>query len=138
MTLDNPGSALIPIGKLGHVALPIAEMGEPFGALRHCFPLRFGFEPRGLFFEDIVKKLLRRVWPVNFLDRFQQIERELMAIGLKKIMAAARKPVNHFRATHSLWPAPGIEVAIALKGEAMLLDATIAHAHFFHQPFTTR
>ena len=53
-----------------------------------------------------------------------------MAIGLKKIMAAACKPVNHFRATHSLWPAPGIQVAIALKGEAMLLDAHVAHAHF--------
>src|ERR671919_2965317 len=102
MTLYDPGSAFVSVGKLGHVALPITEMGEPFGAFRHCFPLGFGFECRSLFFEYVVKELLRRVGPVNFLDRFQQIERELMAIGLKKIMTAACKPVNHFRATHSL------------------------------------
>ena len=68
MTFDDPGSALFPVGKLGHVALAIADVGEPFGAFGHCLPLRPGFERRGLFFEDIVKKFLRRVWPVNVLD----------------------------------------------------------------------
>ncbi len=56
-----------------------------------------------------------------------------MAIGLKKIMAAACKPINHLRAAHLLWTAPRIEIAIALKSEAMLLDAHIAHLHFFHE-----
>ena len=56
-----------------------------------------------------------------------------MTISLKKIMAAACKPVNHFWAAHLLWTAPGIQIAIALKSETMLLDAHVAHPHFFHE-----
>jgi len=52
-----------------------------------------------------------------------------MAVGLEKIMAAAGKAVNHFRATHLLRAAPGIQITIALKSEAMLLDAHVAHLH---------
>ena len=48
-------------------------------------------------------------------------------------MATARKPVNHFRATHFLRSAPGIQVAIALKREAMLFDTHVAHLHSFNQ-----
>ena len=48
-------------------------------------------------------------------------------------MAAARKPVNHFRATHLLRSAPGIQITIALKSEAMLFDAHVAHLHSFNQ-----
>ncbi len=48
-------------------------------------------------------------------------------------MGAAREPVNHFWTTHLLRTAPGIQITIALKGEAVLLDAHIAHVHFFHE-----
>ena len=64
------------------------------------------------------------------MTRFQQLECELVAIGRKKIVGAAREPVNHFRPAHSLRPPPGIEITIALEGEAMLLDAHVAHLHF--------
>src|SRR6266508_962268 len=52
MTFDNTRSALVAVGKLGHVALTIADVGEPFGPFGQCLSLRSGFEPCGLFFKD--------------------------------------------------------------------------------------
>ena len=56
-----------------------------------------------------------------------------MTIGLKKIMAAPRQPIDHLRATHLLRATPRIQIAVALESETMLLDAHVAHLHFLHQ-----
>ena len=133
MTFDNLGPPVFAVDELGHVALPIADMCEPFGAFGQGVSLSPGFESRTLFFENIVKQLFRRVWSVDFLNRFQQVHRELVAVRLKKIMAPARKPVDHLWAAHLLRATPGIEITVALEGEAMLLDAHVAHLHFFHE-----
>src|SRR5205807_5555221 len=66
---------------------------------------------------------------VNFLDRLQQLEREIVTVARKKVVGPAGEPVNHFRATHFLRPPPGIEITVALESKAMLLDAHVTHLH---------
>jgi hypothetical protein len=56
-----------------------------------------------------------------------------MALSLKKVMASACQPIDHLGATHLLWPTPRIQVTVSLEREAMLLDAHVAHLHFFHE-----
>ena len=56
-----------------------------------------------------------------------------MAVGMKKIMRAARKTIDHLRSAHFLRAPPGIQIAVAMQRNAMLLDAHIAHAHSFHE-----
>src|SRR4029077_14841614 len=124
-------SAVLIIAELGHVAFAITEMREPPRAFRHRVSLCLSLERCGLLFEKIVKELLRRVWSVDFLGRFQHVESELITIGLKKIMAPARKTIDHFRPSHFLRATPGVQIAVAVKRDAMLLDAHVAHAHSF-------
>ncbi len=66
---------------------------------------------------------------MNFLDRFQQIESEGVAVCLEERVRAARQPVNHLGSSHLLRASPGIEVTVALKREAMLFDSHVAHLH---------
>src|SRR5215469_5073855 len=134
MTLKNAGSAaVLVVGELRHVAFPVTKMRKPLGAFRYRVPLCLGFERRSLLFENAVKKLLRRVWPVDFLGRFQEIQSKLMTVGLEKIVAPACKPVNHLRPPHFLRATPGVEVTVAVKGDAMLLNAHVAHVHPSHE-----
>src|SRR5437773_5006068 len=107
MTLENTGVAVFVVDELGHVTLPITNMREPLRAFRHRVSLRLGFERRGLLFENAVKKLLRRVWSVDFLGRFQQVQSELITVGLQTIVAAVPKPIDHLRPAHSLRATPG-------------------------------
>jgi hypothetical protein len=66
---------------------------------------------------------------MDFLHRLQHIESKRIAVGLEKRVGAARQPINHLRAPHLLRASPGIEVTVALKREAMLLDSHVAHLH---------
>ena len=52
---------------------------------------------------------------------------------MKKIVRAARKAIDHLRSAHFLWATPGIQVPVSVQRDAMLFDAHIAHAHFFHE-----
>src|SRR6058998_3719908 len=108
MTLKNAGAAIFVIAELGHVAFPITDMREPLRAFRYHVSLRLGFERRGLLFENAVKELLRRVWSVDFLGRFQQVQSQLMTVGLKEIVASARESIDHLRPAHSLGATPGV------------------------------
>ena len=56
-----------------------------------------------------------------------------MAFGMKKIMCATRKAIDHFRSAHFLGPSPGVQIPVAMQRNAMLFDAHIAHAHFFYE-----
>src|ERR1041385_5894692 len=134
MALNNARAAVVlVVDELGHVTFAVTNVREPLRALRYGVPLRLGFEPRSLLFENAVKKLLRRVWPVDFLGRFQQIQSELMTVGLEEIVASARKAIDHLRPAHFLRATPGVEVTVAVKGDAMLLNAHVAHVHSFHE-----
>src|SRR6267142_6800121 len=134
MALHNPGpTVLVIVNELGHITFSIAQIGQPLGTFSHCVSLHFRLERSCSYFKNIVEKLLRSIWPVNFLSRFQQIERQLMAVGLKKIMAAPGQSIDHLRATHLLRATPSIQITVPLKGETMLLDAHVAHLHFLHQ-----
>src|SRR5438445_9792970 len=97
MNLKNAGTAVFIVGELSHVAFPVTKMREPLRAFRHRVSLRLGFDRRGLLLENAVKKLLRRVWAVDFLGRFQEVQSELVTVGLKKIVAPACKPIDHLR-----------------------------------------
>src|SRR5204862_7756496 len=89
MTLETLGTVFV--GKdLAHVAFRVAGMREPFRAFRYRVPLCLRPERRGFLFENTVAKLLWRVWSVDFLGRFQNVQSELIAIALKKIVAPAR------------------------------------------------
>src|SRR6202040_1539892 len=46
---------------------------------------------------------------------------------------AAGQTINHLRASHFLRTAPGIEITVALQGEAMLFDAHVTHPHAIDQ-----
>ena len=133
MTLKDIGAAIFTVKELGHVALAVTNMREPLRAFCYRVSLCLAFERSGLLFEDAVKKLLRRVWSVDFLGGFQQIQSELMTVGLEKIVAPARKPIDHLRPTHFLRATPGVEVTVAVKGDAMLLNAHVTHVHSFHE-----
>src|ERR1051325_2922747 len=96
MALNNARAAIVlVVDELGHVTFAVTNVREPLRALCYGVPLRLGFEPRSLLFENAVKKLLRRA--------------------------------------HFLRATPGIEVAVAVKGDAMLLNAHVAHVHSFHE-----
>src|SRR5439155_695203 len=82
---------------------------------------------RGLLFENVVEELFRCVWSVDFLGRFQHVQSELVTIGLKQIVAPTRQPIDHLRPAHSLWATPCVEITVAVKSDAMLLDAHVAH-----------
>ena len=101
-----------------------------FGPLSDSFALHLGFKGDGFAFENVEKKFLGTIRSVNLLDRLQQFESELITFLGKKIVSAARQPINHFGPSHFLWAAPGVEIPIALEGEAMLFDAHVAHLHF--------
>src|SRR5437867_13434127 len=133
MTFENSWPALVVVDELGHVAFAITEMSEPLRAFGHRISLCFGLERRGLLFEDVVEELFRCVWSVDFLGRFQQIQSELVTIGLKQIVAPTRQPIDHLRPAHSLRPTPCVEITVAVKSDAMLLDAHVAHAHSVHE-----
>ncbi len=66
---------------------------------------------------------------MDFFDRFQQLEGEIVAVAGKQIVGPARQAIDHFRPAHFLRASPGIEVAVALQGETMLLDTHVAHLH---------
>src|SRR5205809_6786801 len=70
VTFENLGVAPFAGSELGHVALSLAQPGKPFGAFGDCFSFYLGLERGSLFFEYVVKELLRHVWPINFLSRF--------------------------------------------------------------------
>ena len=81
-------------------------------------------------FEKVVKQLFGSVASVNFLDRLQEIEREGVAVRLEEPMTATGQPIDHLGPAHLLRASPGIEITVALEGEAMLLDPHVAHLHF--------
>src|SRR6516165_4363097 len=120
MTFQNSWPALLAVDELGHVAFAITEMSEPFRAFRHRVSLRLGLERRGLLFKNIVEELFRCVWSVDFLGRFQQVQSELVTVGLKQIVAPTRQPIDHLRPAHSLRPAPCVEITVAVKSDTML------------------
>src|SRR5437762_14374965 len=126
MALENPRTAiLVIVNKLGHIALSIADVGQPLGTVSDCVSFRPGLQRSCFLFKNIVEKLLRSVRPVNFLRRFQQVESKLMAVGVKKIMAASGQAIDHLRATHLLRPTLRIEVPVAWERETLLLDAHV-------------
>src|SRR5437016_1010037 len=133
MTFENSWSAVFVVDELRHVAFAITEMSEPLRAFGQRISLRFALERHGLLFENVVKELLWRVWSVNFLGRFQEIQSELVTIGLKQVVAPTRQPIDHLRPAHSLWATPDVQITIAVKSDAMLLDAHVAHVHSFHE-----
>src|SRR5215813_2710002 len=121
------------VDELGHMTLAITRISKPSSAFGDGIPSHFTLQRGGFLFKDIVKKFFRGVWSVDFLGCFQQVERELMAVGLKKIVAPARQSIDHLGTTHFLRTTPGIEIAITLESQTMLLDAHVAHLHFVHQ-----
>ena len=56
-----------------------------------------------------------------------------MAVGMKKIVCAARKAIDHLWPAHFLRTPPGIEIPVAMQGNAMLFDPHVAHPHFVHE-----
>ena len=56
-----------------------------------------------------------------------------MAVGMKKIVCAARKAIDHLRSAHFLWATPGIQIPVAMQRNAMLFDPHVAHADSFHE-----
>src|SRR6266481_3813749 len=133
MTFKNSWPTLLTVDELGHVAFAITEMSEPLRAFGDGVSLSLGVEGRGLLFKNAVEELFRSVWSVDFLGRFQEVKSELVTVGLKQIVASTRQPINHLRPPHSLRPTPGVQIAVAVKSDAMLLDAHVAHAHSFHE-----
>ena len=93
-------------------------------------PLTFAFQAGGLPLEDIEKHLLRAVRAIDFLDRLQQLEGEIVAVAGEQIVGPAGQAIDHFRPAHFLRASPGIEITVALERKAMLLDAHVAHLHF--------
>src|SRR5213593_1320358 len=133
MAFKNPWPAVFVVDELGHVAFAITEMSEPLRAFSHRISLCFGLERRGLLFKDVVEELFRRIWSVDFFGRFQEVQSELVTVGLKQIVAPTRQPIDHLWPTHSLRPTPGVQITVAVKSDAMLLDAHVAHAHSVHE-----
>src|SRR5437773_2678695 len=133
MTFENSWPAVLAVDELGHVAFAVTKMSEPLRTLGDGLSLGLGVERCGLLLENVVEELFRCVWSVDFLGRFQQIQSDLVTVGLKQIVAPARQPIDHLGPAHSLRPTPGVQITVAVKSDAMLLDAHVAHAHSFHE-----
>src|SRR5262245_44445980 len=115
MTLKNLGPAVfLIVEELSHVPFTIADMCKPFRAFGEDVSFSFGFQRRGFLFESAVKQLLRSVRSVNRLRCFQYVQRELVAIGLKKIIRKERETINHFWFVHFLRYATGYQISVAI------------------------
>src|SRR5205823_9760163 len=113
MALENSGTAiLVIVNELGHVALSIAHIGQPFGTLSDCVAFRPGLQRSRFLFKNIEEKFFWSIRSIDFLRRFQQVEGKLMAVGMKKIMAAPGQAIDHLRATHFLRSTPRIQVTV--------------------------
>ena len=108
-------------------------MRKPLRAVSDGLSLGLRFQSGGLLFENVVKQFLRPVRSVNVLGRFQQVQCELVAVGLKKIVGATSKAIDHLGSPHSLRAAPGVQISVAMQSDAMLLDPHVAHPHFFDE-----
>src|SRR6266404_8220475 len=133
MAFDDLRTALVLGGELRHVALAIANSHQRFGSFHDRRTFHLLFETGAFPLIQTVEQLLRRIRPMNFLNRLQKIDRKTVAIGLKKVMRPAGQTINHFRPSHLLRAPPGIEIAVSLESEAVLLDAHVAHLHFFDE-----
>ena len=134
MTLQNLRAAIFLIAEeLRHVAFAVADMCQPFRAFRYSVSFRFSLESRGFLFENAVKQLLRRRRSGDRLGCLSQVERELMALGVEKIMRPAGKAIDHLRSAHFLRSPPGIQIPVAMQRNAMLFNTHVAHAHSFHE-----
>src|SRR5215831_17615195 len=108
MILKNLAAAVfLVVEELSHVAFAVADVCKPFGAFRDGLSFRLGFQSGGLLFENAVKQLLWRVGSVDGLGCFQYIQRELVAVGMEKIMRAACKAIDHLGSAHFLRAPPG-------------------------------
>src|SRR5437764_6721194 len=124
MTLQNMWPAVFAVvDELRHIAFAIAEVREPFRALSDALSFSLRFQSAGLLFENVVKQFLRAVRSVNVLGCFQQLQGELIAVGLKKIVGATRKAIDHLGSPHFLRTSPGVQVPVAMQSDAMLLDS---------------
>src|SRR6266480_4520370 len=121
MTFQNvrTGATGFAVNELRHVSFAVADTSQPLRALDGRVAFRLALERLRFSLKHVVEQLLRAVRAVNLADRLQQIERELVALALKQIVAALRKPINHLRSAHFLRPPPGIEVTIARERDAM-------------------
>lgn len=130
MTFQNLRPALTRLlDVLRHKALGVAQAGQRLGAIFHRLTLKARLVCRTFPLENRVEQLFRGVWAINFLNRFEHIEGESVAIGFKQLMGPASQAVNHLGPSHFLWAAPGIEITVAFQRQAMLLDAHVAHLH---------
>src|SRR6266576_375695 len=133
MAFDDLRTALVLGGELRHVTLAIANSRRRFGAFRNSCTFHLVFETDAFPLVQTVEQLLRRIWAINFLNGLQKVDRKTVAIGLEKVMCPARQTINHFRPSHPLRSPPGVEITVSLESEAVLLDAHVAHLHFFDE-----
>ena len=131
MTLQNVRATVFAIvNELRHVPFAIAGVRKPLRAVSDSLSPSLRFQSGSLLFENVVKQFLRPVRAVNVLGCFQQVQCELVAVGLKKIVGATSKPIDHLGSSHSLWAAPSVQISIAMQSDAMLFNSHVAHPHF--------
>src|SRR5947199_9495238 len=100
MALENPGTAiLVIVNELGHVALSIAHIGQPFGTLSDCVAFRPVLQRSRFLFINIEEKFFWSIRFIDFLRRFKQVESKLMAVCMNKIMATPVQLLLHLRLT---------------------------------------
>ena len=114
---------------LRHESLFFALSRKPLRAFRYRIAFRFRLQRRRFPLEDMEENLFRAIGAMDFIDRFQQFEGEIITVAREQIVGSPRQAVDHFRPAHFLRASPGIEVAIALQGETMLFDAHVTHLH---------
>src|SRR5205085_6966665 len=131
MTLEDLRATLFLVGReLGHVAFGITQLGQPFGAISNSVSLHLLLGRRNLPLKHVIKKFFGCVSAVDVLRRPEQFQSETVTVGWKQIVASSGEPVDHFRATHLLWPPPSIEIAISLERKTVLFYAHVTHLHF--------
>src|SRR5438067_6377565 len=133
MAFDDLRTTLVLTSELRHVTLAVAKSRQGFGPFSDSGTFHLLFETGAFPLVQVVEQLLRRIWPMNILNRLEKIDCKTVAVGLEKVMRPAGQTINHLRPSHFLRTPPGIEIAVSLEGEAVLLDAHVAHLHFFDE-----
>ncbi len=112
-----------------HVTTFIAQGGElAHFFLRGC-PTDMGLQLGCLIFENIKQNFVRGVGAVNFLNRIKHLGGEIAVFGGEELLGDFGQAIGFFRTSHSFGAAPGVEVAIAFEGDAVLLYAHVGEAY---------
>jgi hypothetical protein len=133
MVLNDPQPAIVAGFALAHMAIVIAQAGEPLDPVGKRVAAEAALVRGGHLLEDKEEELFRCGRTVELLRGFEQIEGDSIARGREEIVGALGKAVELEGASARLRLPPGVEQTSFFEMLALLLHAHVRHLQAFSQ-----